>query len=56
MRVSGDKLRIGELFDMTKSDGMMLCNFTVEPRDGRATVSELAEKLHTQNPRCVKDS
>ena len=47
------KLRIGELFsDMTKSDGMMLwaiSQLNQEKNNGRATVSELAEKLHTQN-------
>ena len=47
------KLRIGELFsDMTKSDGMMLWTISQlnqEKNNGRATVSELAEKLHTQN-------
>ena len=47
------KLRIGELFsDMTKSDGMMLwaiSQLNQEMNNGRATVSELAEKLHTQN-------
>ena len=44
------KLRIGELFsDMTKSDGMMLWTISQlnqEKNNGRATVSELAEKLH----------
>lgn len=47
------KLRIGDLFsDMTKSDGMMLwaiSQLNREKNNGRATVSELAEKLHTQN-------
>ena len=47
------KLRIGDLFsDMTKSDGMMLwaiSQLNREKGDGRATVSELAEKLHTKN-------
>ena len=47
------KLRIGELFsDMTKSDGMMLwaiSQLNQEKNNGRATVSELAEKLHVKN-------
>ena len=40
------------VFDMTKSDGMMLwaiSQLNQEKNNGRATVSELAEKLHTQN-------
>ena len=46
------KLRIGDLFsDMTKSDGMMLWAISQLNREkgGRATVSGLAEKLHTKN-------
>ena len=47
------KLRIGDLFsDMTKSDGMMLwaiSQLNQEKGGERATVSELAEKLHTKN-------
>ena len=46
------KLRIELFSDMTKSDGMMLwaiSQLNQEKNNGRATVSELAEKLHTQN-------